>query len=99
MSGLRVDTRIVDAADRQALLGSGSALVQLRSDIESAARSDADDVREIVRRGLEQTQGSYRKLVELVHLPPNDYKRFLAFLSQHDCHLPFHKFRDSTRST
>ena len=52
------------------------------------------DVREIVRRGLEQTQGSYRKLVDLFHLPQTDYKRFLAFLSQHDCHLPFHEFRD-----
>jgi transcriptional regulator with PAS, ATPase and Fis domain len=51
------------------------------------------DVREIVRRGLEQTQGSYRKLVELFHLPQTDYKRFLAFLTQHDCHLPFHEFR------
>ncbi|MGC4081811.1 MAG: hypothetical protein QM736_06815 [Vicinamibacterales bacterium] len=56
------------------------------------------DVREIIRRGLEQTQGSYRKLVELFHLPPTDYKRFLAFLSQHDCHLPFHEFRDSRKS-
>ncbi|MFN7917551.1 MAG: sigma 54-interacting transcriptional regulator [Vicinamibacterales bacterium] len=55
------------------------------------------DVREIIRRGLEQTQGSYRKLVELLHLPQTDYKRFLAFLSQHDCHLPFHEFRDNRR--
>jgi transcriptional regulator with PAS, ATPase and Fis domain len=56
------------------------------------------DVREIIRRGLEQTQGSYRKLVELFRLPQTDYKRFLAFLSQHDCHLPFHEFRDQRRS-
>ena len=57
------------------------------------------DVREIIKRGLEQTQGSYRKLVELFHLPQTDYKRFLAFLSQHDCHLPFHDFRDPRRSS
>lgn len=56
------------------------------------------DVREIVKRGLEQTQGSYRKLVDLFHLPQTDYKRFLAFLSQHDCHLPFHDFRDPHRT-
>ena len=56
------------------------------------------DVREVIRRGLEQTQGSYRKLVELFHLPQTDYKRFLAFLSQHDCHLPFHDFRDPRRT-
>jgi hypothetical protein len=24
-----------------------------------------------------------------------DYKRFLAFLYQHDCHLAFHPFRES----
>jgi len=57
------------------------------------------DVREIIRRGLEQTQGSYRKLVDLFHLPQTDYKRFLAFLSQHDCHLPFHDFRDGRKSS
>jgi len=56
------------------------------------------DVREIIKRGLEQTQGSYRKLVDLFHLPQTDYKRFLAFLSQHDCHLPFHDFRDPRRT-
>ncbi|MEQ1726825.1 MAG: sigma-54 dependent transcriptional regulator [Vicinamibacterales bacterium] len=57
------------------------------------------DVREIIKRGLEQTQGSYRKLVDLFHLPQTDYKRFLAFLSQHDCHLPFHDFRDPRRTS
>jgi DNA-binding NtrC family response regulator len=52
------------------------------------------DLREIIRRGLQQTQGSYRKLIELFQLPPADYKRFLAFLYQHDCHLAFHPFRE-----
>jgi DNA-binding NtrC family response regulator len=52
------------------------------------------DVRELIRRGLEQTQGSYRKLIELFHLSESDYKRFLAFLAHHDCHLPFQRFRD-----
>ena len=56
------------------------------------------DVREIIRRGLEQTQGSYKKLTELLHMPPGDYKRFLAFLNQHDCHLAFHQFRDARRA-
>jgi hypothetical protein len=53
------------------------------------------DVREIIRRGLETTQGSYRKLVELFHMSPTDYKRFLAFLYQHDCHVAFHPFRET----
>ena len=56
------------------------------------------DVRDIIKRGLQQTQGSYRKLVELFHLKASDYKRLLAFLYQHDCHLPFHPFREDNRT-
>jgi DNA-binding NtrC family response regulator len=52
-----------------------------------------EDLRQIVRTGLERSQGSYRLLVGLFHMPPHDYKRFLAFLKQHDCHLPFQRFR------
>src|SRR5438046_1427784 len=63
-----------------------------------------DDLRFIVRGGLEQTRGSYRMLLDLFKMPPQDYKRFLGFLKQHDCHLPFQRFRmlnanpDSNRS-
>ena len=53
------------------------------------------DLRQLIKAGLQQTQGSYRKLVELFRMAPGDYKRFLAFLYQHDCHLPFHGFRDA----
>jgi transcriptional regulator with PAS, ATPase and Fis domain len=52
-----------------------------------------DDMRFIVRTGLEQTQGSYRLLLELFNMRAEDYKRFLGFLKQHDCHLPFQSFR------
>jgi DNA-binding NtrC family response regulator len=52
-----------------------------------------DDVRELVHRGLQETLGSYRALLRLFHLPEADYKRFLAFLSTHDCRLPFHLYR------
>jgi DNA-binding NtrC family response regulator len=52
------------------------------------------DLRQLIRAGLQRTQGSYRKLVELFRMAPGDYKRFLAFLYQHDCHLPFHGFRE-----
>jgi transcriptional regulator with PAS, ATPase and Fis domain len=51
------------------------------------------DLRVLIKAGLQHTQGSYRKLVELFRMQPGDYKRFLAFLYQHDCHLPFHAFR------
>ena len=53
------------------------------------------DLRQIIRRGLEQTHGSYRKLVDVFNMLPGDYKRFLAFLYQHDCHLAFHPFREN----
>src|SRR5262249_14828224 len=56
------------------------------------------DVRSILQRGLRRSEGSYRTLTELFHLPASDYKRFLSFLYQHDCHLPVHPFRGQ-RST
>ena len=54
------------------------------------------ELRQLIKTGLERTHGSYRKLVELFGMKPSDYKRFLAFLYQHDCHLPFHAFRERT---
>jgi len=51
------------------------------------------DLRKIVRAGLESTNGNYRLLVQLFNMPSDDYKRFLAFLRKHDCHLPFQPFR------
>jgi transcriptional regulator with PAS, ATPase and Fis domain len=53
------------------------------------------DLRQLIRQGLERTQGSYRRLIDVFNMAPGDYKRFLAFLYQHDCHLPFHGFRES----
>ena len=55
-----------------------------------------DTVRSVVRRGLKQTQGSYRMLARLFNMPGPDYKRFLNFLQRYDCHLPFHPFRQVT---
>jgi transcriptional regulator with GAF, ATPase, and Fis domain len=51
------------------------------------------DLRGVVQIGLERTNGSYRLLVELFNMAPDDYKRFLSFLRKHDCHLPFQRFR------
>jgi DNA-binding NtrC family response regulator len=52
-----------------------------------------DDMRMLVRRGLEQTNGSYRLLTELFNMPVSDYKRFLNFLRKHHCHVAFQQFR------
>ena len=47
----------------------------------------------LVGLGLQHTSGSYRDLVELFHMTPADYKRFLNFLRKHQCHMPFQQFR------
>jgi hypothetical protein len=49
-----------------------------------------------VQRGLKQTSGNYRLLVELFGLPPGDYKRFLGFLRKYQCQMPFQQFRSAT---
>jgi DNA-binding NtrC family response regulator len=54
-----------------------------------------DDLRFIVRRGLQETSGSYKMLVELLNMKPTDYKRFLNFLRKHECHVPFARFRSA----
>jgi transcriptional regulator with PAS, ATPase and Fis domain len=53
-----------------------------------------DDLRALVSRGLEQTRGSYRILVQLFNMADTDYKRFLNFLRKHDCQMPFQRFRN-----
>jgi transcriptional regulator with GAF, ATPase, and Fis domain len=57
-----------------------------------------DDLRAIIRSGLEVSRGSYRELVQRFNMPAGDYKRFLGFLRKHDCHLPFHGFRAAAAS-
>jgi transcriptional regulator with PAS, ATPase and Fis domain len=54
-----------------------------------------DDLRAIVHRGLRQTSGNYRMLVELFGMPPSDYKRFLSFLRKYNCQMPFQQFRSA----
>ena len=51
------------------------------------------DLRLIVKRGLEQTRGSYKLLGQLFNMKATDYKRFLNFLRKYDCHMPFQRFR------
>jgi DNA-binding NtrC family response regulator len=52
-----------------------------------------DNVREIVRRGLEDARGNYRLVARLFNLAPADYRRFLGFLRKHECQLPFKEYR------
>ena len=46
-----------------------------------------------VSLGLERTKGNYRLLLQLFHMSPNDYKRFLNFLRKYQCQLTFQTFR------
>ena len=57
-----------------------------------------DDLRAIIRKGLEQTSGNYLVLVELFNMPQDDYKRFLGFLRKYQCHVPFQEFRSAALS-
>jgi transcriptional regulator with PAS, ATPase and Fis domain len=55
------------------------------------------DLRFIVGRGLQETSGSYKMLVELLNMKPTDYKRFLNFLRKHECQVPFERYRSARR--
>ena len=55
-----------------------------------------EEVREIISAGLGACDGKYRRVVEYFNLPNRDYKRFLAFLSNHNCKVDFRQFRDRT---
>ena len=57
-----------------------------------------DDLRTIVRKGLERTSGNYKVMVELFNMSADDYKRFLGFLRKYQCHMPFQQFRSAATS-
>ena len=52
-----------------------------------------DDLKKIVSLGLTACRGSYRGLIEHFRLLQEDYKRFLTFLTNHDCKLDSRPFR------
>jgi transcriptional regulator with PAS, ATPase and Fis domain len=51
------------------------------------------NVRDVVRKGLEQARGNYKIVARLFNMEQRDYKRFLNFLRKHDCQLPFKEYR------
>jgi DNA-binding NtrC family response regulator len=51
------------------------------------------DLRELVRRGLSVSRGNYRAVLELFGMAATDYKRFMNFLSTHDCRADYREFR------
>ncbi len=51
------------------------------------------NVRDLIRKGLEEARGNYKIVVKLFNMEQRDYKRFLNFLRKHDCQLPFKEYR------
>src|SRR5580765_7782869 len=52
-----------------------------------------ENIRELVRKGLKESRGSYMSVIRLFNMEPHQYKRFLNFLRKHDCQLPYRTFR------
>ena len=52
-----------------------------------------EHVREVIRRGLQETRGNYKIVLRLFNMESSDYKRFLNFLRKHECQLPFKEYR------
>jgi two-component system, NtrC family, response regulator AtoC len=51
------------------------------------------NVRDLVRKGLEEARGNYKIVARLFNMDPGDYKKFLNFLRKHDCQVPFKEYR------
>jgi transcriptional regulator with PAS, ATPase and Fis domain len=51
------------------------------------------NVRDLVKKGLEEARGNYKIVLRLFNMEPRDYKKFLNFLRKHDCQLPFKEYR------
>ena len=56
------------------------------------------DLRQLIRRGLAMSGGSYRGVIELFGMEQDDYKRLLNFLAAHDCRVEAREFRPAVRT-
>ena len=57
-----------------------------------------DDLRDLVRRGLRESQGRYKALLTLFGMSSRDYPRFMNFLAEHECAVARKEFRDPRAS-
>jgi transcriptional regulator with GAF, ATPase, and Fis domain len=66
---------------------------------ESIARPFADrlitraHLEQVIRRGLTETNGSYKRLIKHFKMPETDYKRFMDFLRRHRCNVDYRQYR------
>jgi transcriptional regulator with PAS, ATPase and Fis domain len=57
------------------------------------------DLRQLIRRGLATSAGSYRGLLELFGMDQADYKRLLNFLAAHECRVESREFKPTARAS
>jgi len=51
------------------------------------------DLRQLIRRGLATTSGSYRGLLQLFGMDQQDYKKLMNFLAAHECGVDHREFK------
>jgi transcriptional regulator with GAF, ATPase, and Fis domain len=51
------------------------------------------DIRNLVRKGLEEARGNYKIVARLFNMDDSEYKRFLNFLRKHECQVSFKEYR------
>jgi transcriptional regulator with PAS, ATPase and Fis domain len=51
------------------------------------------NVRDLIRKGLEESRGNYKIVSRMFNMRSNEYKKFLNFLRKHDCQLPYKDYR------
>jgi len=91
-AGRQAATDEIQRLQDRLVSGSGDFWVLVRDPFLSRDLSRRE-VRGIIEAGLEACGGSYRKLVEYFGMEAQDYKRFLAFLTNHDCKVDFRPYR------
>ncbi len=94
-----------DVVESSDILLPGENLVDERCDIridnfwDSVARPFSNrqitrnHVESLIRQGLAQTNGSYRRLMTHFKMPDTDYKRFMDFLRRHRCNVDYREYR------
>ena len=74
-------------------------LIHVENFWESVARPYANRmitrtyIENLVRQGLQQTHGNYRRLARMFNLPDSEYKRFMDFLRRHRCNVDYRQYR------
>jgi transcriptional regulator with PAS, ATPase and Fis domain len=80
------------------LVGQGASFWELVYPMFLARDLTRHDLRELVRRGLRESQGRYKSMLTLFGMPSRDYRRFMNFLAAHGCGIGVREFRGAAES-